>query len=106
MRNQIDKLALKYLHKKKLKHKEVRKLIHNKIQMSEYLEPNKHEIKIKEAQQLIKLRSKMTNVKTNYSGSYKNNLNCDLCKNEGTERRDTQKHTLISYLILYFVLIM
>ena len=41
----------------------------------------------------------MTNLKTNNSGSYKNNLNCDLCKNEGTERRDTQKRTIICQII-------
>ena len=99
VKTQIDKLALEYLNRKKNKHKKVKKLRHDKIQMAEYLEPNNHKIKINEAQLLFKLKSKMTNVKTNYSGSFKDNLNCDLCQNEGKKRRDTQKHTLICPVI-------
>ena len=31
-------------------------------------------------------------VKANYSSAFKGNLNCTLCSNEGTTKKETQKH--------------
>ena len=58
--------------------------------MADYLEPNYHSIKISEAQLLFQLKTKMVPVKVNDSSSFRENLNCILCGNEGRIKKDTQ----------------
>ena len=62
--------------------------------MAEYLEPNNLKIKLTDSKLFFQLKTKMVNVKTNYSSSHKENLNCSLCAKEGKIRRDTQKHII------------
>ena len=62
--------------------------------MAEYLEPNYHNIKLTDAQLLFQLKTKMVNVKANYSSSFRENMNCILCEKEGIVKRDTQKHIM------------
>ena len=62
--------------------------------MAEYLEPTYHNIKNSDAQLLFQLKTKMVPVKANYSSSFRENLNCILCGNEGRIKKDTQKHIM------------
>ena len=57
------------------------------MRMQDYLSPN--EIGIHEAKFIFHLRTRMIDVRTNFSGSYVD-LRCPLCKRE----EDTQKHLL------------
>ena len=82
------------LTEKKIKHKKVKKLNHSCLKMAEYLEPNNHNIKLTDSKLLFQLKSKMVNVKSNYSSSYKHNINCPLCEKEGKIGKDTQKHII------------
>ena len=89
----IENLAFQYKNiRKKGEHKKDRKLSHKSLSMSEYLEPNNFMIKQNEAKTLFQLKSKMVQVKANYSSAFKGNLNCTLCSNEGKTRKETQKH--------------
>ena len=62
--------------------------------MAEYLEPNNLNVKLTDSKLLFQLKTKMVNVKANYSSSHKANLDCNLCDEEGKKRKDTQKHLL------------
>ena len=57
--------------------------------MQNYLKASKTDIKNEEAQMIFKMRSRMTEVKTNFKGMYET-LECDACKKE----EETQKHVL------------
>ena len=75
---------------KKLNHKKVKKLKHTKKEMADYLEPNYHSIKMSDARLLFQLKTKMVPVKVNDASSFRENLNCILCGNEGRIKKDTQ----------------
>ena len=62
--------------------------------MAEYLEPNNPNIKLTDSKLLFQLKTKMVNVKANYSSLHSYNLDCDLCDKEGKRRKDTQEHVL------------
>ena len=89
-------LALKYFRKEeeKLKHKKIKKLNHESLEMSENPEPNSQRKKLNDAQLLFQLRTKMVQVKANYSSKYREDLNCILCEKEGRFKKDTQKHIM------------
>ena len=57
--------------------------------MQKYLKPNKIKINLEEAQEIFRLRSRVSEVKTNFKGSF-DNLDCDVC---GIEN-ETQKHII------------
>ena len=57
--------------------------------MQRYLKPNNLKIKKDEAQTIFKMRSRVTEVKTNYKGKY-DTFECDLCKIE----EESQEHIL------------
>ena len=59
----------------------------SKMAMQDYLCPN--EISVDEAKFIFHVRTRMLDVKTNYSERYTDSL-CPICKNE----EDTQKHLL------------
>ena len=61
MRNKTEAMAFEYLTDKKLKHKKVRKLIDNNLQMAEFLEPNYLNTKLADAQFLFQLKKKWFN---------------------------------------------
>ena len=87
-------MAFNFLTEKKLRHKKVKKLNHFGLKMAEYLEPNNYNIKLTDSKLLFQLKSKMVNVKVNYSSNHKENMNCPLCEKDGKIRNDTQKHTI------------
>jgi hypothetical protein len=67
----------------------VNKIQHNKLEMQRYLKPNNLKIKKEEAQTIFKMRSRVTEVKTNYKGKY-DTFECDLCNVE----EESQEHIL------------
>ena len=77
------------MEKIKQTHSKVKILEHNKLRMQKYLQPNSEKIRKEEAQLIFKLRSRMTNVKTNFKGKF-DNLECRACEIED----ETQKHIL------------
>ena len=94
IKNKLEVIAFQYLTEKKIKHKKVKKLNHSRLEMAGYLEPNNHNIKLSESRLLFKLKTKMLNVKANFSSSHKENMNCTLCETEGVNIKDTQKHII------------
>ena len=59
--------------------------------MQKYLKPCNIKITKEEAQEIFKLRSRMSDVKSNYKGKYES-LKCEMCDENEDE---TQKHILI-----------
>ena len=94
IKNKLEVMAFNYLTEKKLRHKKVKKLNHSGLKMAEYLEPNNYNIKLTDSKLLFQLKSKMVNVKVNYSSNHKENMNCPLCEKDGKIRNDTQKHII------------
>ena len=92
-------MAFTQLTRQKLKHKKVKKLLHNYIKMADYLEPSNVNFTQSEAKLLFRLKSKMVDVKANFPRAYNNNINCTLCEKEGKIRKDTQKHIIICPVI-------
>ena len=89
VKQKIEEKTLKKLEKIKQTHLKVKILEHNKLRMQKYLQPNSEKIRKEEAQLIFKLRSRMTNVKTNFKGKF-DNLECRACEIED----ETQKHIL------------
>ena len=85
----IEEKTLEKLEKIKQTHSKVKILEHNELRMQKYLQPNSEKIRKEEAQLIFKLRSRMTNVKTNFRGKF-DNLDCRSCEIED----ETQKHIL------------
>ena len=87
VKKNIQQAALNYLNKEKSNHNKVKHIPHNEMKIQDYLSPN--ELTIDEAKCLFITRSRMLEVRTNYSGSF-NDLRCPLCKLS----EDTQQHLL------------
>ena len=79
------------LNSQKDNHSKVSQLIHDSFEMQKYLKPNNMKITKEEAQEIFKLRSRMSDVKSNYKGKYES-LKCEMCDENEDE---TQKHILI-----------
>ena len=62
---------------------------HERLEMQEYLKPNKLKMKIEEAQEIFKMRCRITDVKTNFKSKYES-FECEACKIE----EETQKHII------------
>ena len=58
--------------------------------MQNCLKPNETNIKLEEAQETFKMRSRMSEVKTNFKGKYED-FECKICD---TKEYETQKHIL------------
>ena len=89
-----EEKALEYLTEEKLKKTKIAHTKHEKIEMADYLRPSNIKIKNKEAQQIFLIRARMIDVKNNYKGKYKNNLECDQCKKKNIQINETQEHIL------------
>ena len=88
--NKIKDNVFKELIKQKENHSKVRNLQYDQFEMQNYLRPCKIQIRKEEAQEVFKLRSRVSNVKNNYKGKYET-LECEICdKNE----EESQKHIL------------
>ena len=74
---------------KKESHSKVRFIKHERLEMQNYLKPNELKIKLEEAQEIFKMRSRVSDVKTNFKGKYEN-FECEICKDE----YETQQHII------------
>ena len=88
VKNATDKRALEYLNCKKLKHKKVKHINHDKLELQEYLK-SKNVYSIQEAKFLMSLRSRMLDVKANYENKYYD-TSCVACKSP----EENQEHLL------------
>ena len=61
--------------------------------MQKYLKPNESKIKLEEAQEIFKMRSRVSNVKTNFKGKYQS-FECMVCKIEDETEDETQQHII------------
>ena len=66
-----------------MKHKKVKKNIHTKLKMAEYLESNNLNINQNEAKTLFQLKLKMVDVKANFPSGLNYDIDCTLCDHEG-----------------------
>ena len=79
LRNVLDKKIKDNVFKERIKQKEnhskVRKVQYNQFEMQKYLRPCKIQIRKEEAQEIFKLRSRVSDVKTNYIRENMKNFN-------------------------------
>ena len=81
----VRNAAYKYLCTEKLRMSKIMDVNHTKFEFQSYLNPSV--LDIHEAKLMFQLRSRMVDVKTNYSNRYDDTL-CPVCKVEN----DTQEH--------------
>ena len=62
---------------------------HEGLEIQNYLKPINVKIKIEEAQEIFRMRSRVSDVKMNYKEKYEN-FDCDICK----EENETQIHLI------------
>ena len=79
IKGKINEAAFKYLNKIKSSHSKVKNINYEKVEIQPYLIDTN--FSTKEKQLLFRLRTRMTNVKMNFSSSYQD-LTCNLCSNE------------------------
>ena len=88
----VDKLikedALNELSKRKENHSKVRSIKHKNLEMQNYLKCSEIKIMIDEAQEIFRIRCRVTEVKNNFKGRYEN-VECDFCYEQ-----EDQKHIL------------
>ena len=81
--------AFEELERKKESHSKVMFVKHRKLEMQKYLRPTENKIMQEEAQEIFKLRSRVSDVKINFRGKYEN-FECEICMEED----ETQKHII------------
>ena len=91
VREKIRKSAFEYLISLKNSHSKVKEILYEKFKIQQYLTDSK--LTMKQKSLLFKLRTKMLNVKANFSTFYQNSTHCDYC-NSGEIQ--TQQHLLES----------
>ena len=82
-------MSLTRLNEIKANHSKVQKLGHEKLKMQNYLKANNHKMSQNESETIFKMRSRVSNVKTNYRGRFEN-FECSLCN----EDMETQQHII------------
>ena len=85
----ITDKAFQELTNKKLSHSKVMNIQHKKLEMQKYLKPSGLKIKQEEAQEIFKMRSKVSDVKTNFGRNY-DSFECDICQQED----ESQQHII------------
>ena len=88
IKSKLEEAAFKYLQTKQKKHSKVCNIKYNKLQTQQYIKCpvfSNAEVNL-----LHSLRSRMVNVKDNFSSKFQNHLLCPLCENA----RDDQPHLL------------
>ena len=85
----IKEKTFRDLVKKKESHSKVMNIIHERLEIQGYLKPNKSKMKMEEAQEIFRMRSRVADVKTNFKAKYES-FECDVCKKE----EETQKHVI------------
>ena len=89
LRESTENKVLKSLTEKKLSHSKVMHLDHKMLQMRKYLMPSRIKKTKNECQLIFKLRSRITEIKTNFKGKY-DYFECDVCGQE----EESQEHIL------------
>ena len=85
----IKEKTFRDLVKKKESHSKVMNIIHERLEIQGYLKPNKLKMKMEEAQEIFRMRSRVADVKTNFKAKYES-FECEVCKKE----EETQKHVI------------
>ena len=85
----IKEKTFRDLVKKKESHSKVMNIIHERLEIQGYLKPNKLKMKMEEAQEIFRMRSRVADVKTNFKAKYAS-FECEVCKKE----EETQKHVI------------
>ena len=86
----VKEKSFEDLVKMKKSHSKVMKIKHERLEMQNYLKSNDIRIKLEEAQEIFKMRSRMSEVKTNFKGKYEN-FQCNLCS---TKEDETEQHVI------------
>ena len=86
----IKEYAFQELNNKKDSHSKVKNIEHKRFEMQAYLTANKLKISQIEAQEIFKIRCRVTDVKANFRGKYED-FECKIC-NENLE--ENQEHIL------------
>ena len=87
IKEQIKDNVFEKLTKLKKSHSKVNTIEHEVLRIQKYLQPNHVRITKEESQLIFKLRSRMTNTKTNLKRAF-NNTECDACG----KAEETQEH--------------
>ena len=82
LKGKINEAAFKYLNNIKSSHSKVKHIIYENFKTQSYLLDTK--FTTNEKQLLFRLRTRMTNVKCNFSSMYQD-LTCNLCKSESLQ---------------------
>ena len=85
----IKEKSFKDLEKQKENHSKVMEIKYERLEMQKYLKSNEIRIKVEEAQEIFKMRCRVSDVKINFRGKYEN-LECDVCYKE----YETQQHII------------
>ena len=88
-KKQADETALKFLNKIKLKHTKVMHIVHNELEMQDYLLPQNIS-SIKLAKFIFSARTRMLDIGGNFSKKYGENVKCKL----GCDALDNQEHLM------------
>ena len=89
LNRKIKEKAFEDLKIQKEKHSKVFQIKYDSFEMQKYLKSCEVRITKQEAQEIFKLRTRTSDVKTNIKGKYET-LECDACKTE----QETQKHII------------
>ena len=85
----IQQKTIRDLENKKESHSKVENIKYSRLEMQKYLKPNELKIKVEEAQEIFKMRSRVSNVKINFRGNHEN-FECKVCKMED----ESQQHII------------
>ena len=88
--NKIKEKVFEELNLLKENHSKVKHLKHYVFEMQKYFKPCNIKITKEEAQEIFKLRSRVSDVKLNYKGKYET-YECQVCKKED----ESQEHIII-----------
>ena len=89
LNNAVDEKTLNDLQNVKKSHSKVKHLKHTKLEMQRYFKAGKLKISQEEVRTIFKMRSRVSDVKTNFRNKY-DSLLCDLCYEED----ESQEHLL------------
>ena len=88
--NKIKEKVFEELNLLKESHSKVKHLKHYVFEMQKYFKPCNIKITKEEAQEIFKLRSRVSDVKLNYKGKYET-YECQVCKKED----ESQEHIIV-----------
>ena len=90
LEKKITEKAFEDLNKQKENHSKVKNIEHKHLEMQKYLKACNVKITQEEAQEIFKLRSRVSDVKMNFKGKYES-LECEACQENEEE---SQQHVI------------